>query len=86
MSNEQKHTAGAFDIRNVIGGLIGVYGVVLVVVGLVDHSKASLTKAGGVNANLWAGVVMVVVAISFIAWSRWRPVVVATEKGEPGDG
>ena len=30
----QKHTAGALDIRNIIGGLLGVYGVILVLMGL----------------------------------------------------
>ena len=29
----RQHEAGAFDIRNVIAGLIGFYGVVLVVAG-----------------------------------------------------
>ena len=71
-----KKTAGAFDIRNIIGGLIGLYGVVLVVVGLVDNSKAALAKAGGVNADLWAGIAMIVVALVFVLWSRLRPIVV----------
>jgi hypothetical protein len=86
MSDGSKRTAGAFDIRNIIAGLIGFYGVVLVVTGLVDHSKAALAKAGSVNANLWTGIIMVVVAVVFVAWSRWRPVVVENKKGEPGDG
>ena len=72
----EKQTAGAFDIRNIIAGLIGLYGVVLVVVGLVDNSKHALAKAGGVNADLWAGIVMVVVALAFALWSRLRPIVV----------
>jgi hypothetical protein len=58
----QEHAAGAFDVRNVIAGLIGLYGVVLVVMGLVADSDAAGEKTGGVNANLWAGIVMVVVA------------------------
>jgi hypothetical protein len=85
-SNERAHAAGAFDVRNVIGGLIGLYGLVLLVVGIVDHSPSALKKTGGVNADLWAGIVMVVVAAGFLAWSRWRPIVVRTKKGEPGDG
>jgi hypothetical protein len=84
-SPEGKQTAGAFDIRTIIGGLIGLYGVVLVVVGLVDNSTSALKKAGGVNADLWAGIVMVAVALGFLAWWRWRPIVVETTKGEPGD-
>jgi hypothetical protein len=74
--SKQKHDAGAFDVRNIIAALIGLYGVVLVIVGLVDKSQATMTKTGGVNANLWAGIVMVVVAAGFAAWSRIRPIVV----------
>ena len=71
-----KHTAGAFDVRNVIAALIGFYGVVLVIMGLVDRSEEALEKAGGVNANLWAGIAMVVVAAGFALWSRLRPIIV----------
>ena len=75
-SSGEKQTAGAFDIRNIIGGLIGLYGVVLVIVGLVDNGKAALAKAGGVNADLWAGIAMIVVALGFVLWTRLRPIVV----------
>ena len=83
--SEQKHTAGAFDIRNVIAGLIGFYGVVLIITGLVDRSHAALAKAGGVNANLWAGIVMAVVAGAFVLWSRLRPIVVEEKPEAPAD-
>jgi hypothetical protein len=72
----EKHAAGAFDVRNVIAALIGFYGVVLVVVGLVDNSDEALEKAGGLNANLWVGLGMLVFALSFALWSRLRPIVV----------
>jgi hypothetical protein len=81
--SEKKHDAGAFDVRNIIAGLIGLYGVVLVIVGLVDTSQAAMTKTGGVNANLWAGIVMVVVAAGFAVWSRIRPIVVTAPRKEP---
>jgi hypothetical protein len=68
--------AGAFDIRTFIALLIGVYGVVLVVVGLVGTSEEELARAGGVNVNLWAGLGMLVFAACFLAWARLRPVVV----------
>ena len=82
--SKDRHSAGAFDIRNIIGALIGFYGVVLVIVGLVDRSEETLAKAGGVNANLWAGIGMVVVAAGFAVWSRLRPIVV--EAPGPDDG
>lgn len=77
-----KQAAGAFDIRNVIAGLIGFYGIVLVIVGIVDPSEEALAKAGGVNANLWAGIVMVVVAVGFALWSRLRPIVVEAPRDD----
>ncbi|MFD3400144.1 hypothetical protein ACFWUU_05705 [Kribbella sp. NPDC058693] len=86
MSNEQhdgsgpdadvRHRAGPFDIRNVIGALIGFYGIVLIIVGLVADSAQDRLKTGGVNANLWAGLAMTVFAVSLLLWSRYRPVVV----------
>ena len=73
MANNQ-HTAGALDIRNIIGGLIGLYGVILVFMGIFGEKE--LDKTGGVNANLWAGLAMAAVGVLFLAWARWRPVVV----------
>jgi hypothetical protein len=72
----RKHTAGAYDVRTFIGGLIGLYGVVLVIMGLVGGSADDRAKTGHVNANLWAGIVMVLVAVAFLVWVRLRPVVV----------
>jgi hypothetical protein len=77
-----KHAAGAFDVRNVIAALIGFYGVVLVVVGLVDHGADALKKTGGVNANLWVGIAMIVFALVFALWSRLRPIVVEQPKDD----
>ena len=70
------HRAGAFDIRTFIALLIGVYGLVLVVAGLVGTSETELDRADGLNINLIAGIGMVVVAVAFLAWARMRPVVV----------
>jgi hypothetical protein len=68
--------AGALDIRTIIGALLGFYGVVLVVVGLVGDTAHQRAKTGGVNANLWAGIGLVVVGAAFLLWSRLRPVVI----------
>ena len=35
---ERAHKAGAFDIRNFIAMLIGIYGIILIIVGLVATS------------------------------------------------
>ena len=68
------HKAGALDIRNVIGGLLSTYGVILLVLGIFGDTEAD--KTGDVNANLWAGLVMLLVGAGFLAWVRWRPLVV----------
>ena len=88
----RRHTAGAFDIRNIIGMLLAVYGVILTITGLV--ADQALAKTGGVNANLTAGVALLVVGLVFIAWARLRPVVVDeeelarvhAEEGDPSPG
>jgi hypothetical protein len=82
----QQHAAGAFDVRNVIAALIGFYGVVLVVMGLVDNGADALRKTGGFNANLWVGLAMIVFAVVFALWSRLRPIVVAPKGDDAGSG
>lgn len=71
--------AGLFDIRFVIGGLLGVYGLILLLLGLFHASDEELARGDGLNINLWAGLGMLAVAIVFGAWARLRPVVVPTE-------
>ena len=80
--SKREHKAGAFDVRNVIAELIGLYGVVLVLVGLLDDSAEAMAKTGGVNANLWAGIAMLVVAAAFALWSWLRPTVVRAPSEE----
>ena len=62
-----------FDIRNVIGSLLAVYGVILGLMGLFGDPEVD--KTGGPNANLWAGIVLLVVGAVFLAWGLLRPVV-----------
>ncbi|SCX52886.1 hypothetical protein SAMN03159343_2875 [Klenkia marina] len=76
MSEQNKHTAGAFDVRNVIAALIGAYGVVLVLMGLFHDTAEEAERTGGLAANLWAGIGMLVFAAAFALWARLRPVVV----------
>ncbi len=80
-----KHTAGAFDVRSVIAGLIGLFGIVLIVVGLIDDSEEALAKAGGVNANLWSGLGMLAVAIAFALWVYLRPIVLEDAQASQDD-
>jgi hypothetical protein len=74
-----RKTAGALDVRNIIGALLSIYGVILVLMGLFSDSTAA--RSGDINSNLWAGLALLVVGGGFIAWWRLRPIVVT----EPGD-
>ncbi|SDN95479.1 hypothetical protein [Lentzea jiangxiensis] len=69
-----------FDLRIIIAFLFGLYGVVLVVVGLGFTTDEDLKKAEGVNINLWAGIAMAVLAALFAAWAVLRPQFVDTDK------
>jgi hypothetical protein len=65
--------ANRYDIRRIIAGVFGLYGVALVVVGAfgAHHIKV---QASGINIDLWTGIGMVVVAVLMIAWALLRPV------------
>jgi hypothetical protein len=85
-SDSGAHKAGLFDIRIIIGGLIGIYGIVLTLLGLFG-GDADKTKADGVNINLWAGLVMLAGALAFLAWARLRPIIVPDHvETDPEDG
>nr|MCW2727103.1 hypothetical protein [Aeromicrobium sp.] len=75
-----RQKAGLFDIRIIIGGLIGAYGVILVLLGLFNATDEELARGDGLNINLWGGLGMAAVAIAFVVWARVRPVVVPVEK------
>ena len=64
-----------FDLRSIIALLFGVYGIILLVMGLFFESPNELQKAGGIDINLWSGVVMIVVAALFALWAWRRPLV-----------
>jgi H+/Cl- antiporter ClcA len=72
-----------FDIRNLIGALLAIYGVVLTIVGfapgmLRSHADpaASANRSDlyvGTDANWWVGLVLVGVAAGFFVWALVRP-------------
>jgi hypothetical protein len=68
--------AGAFDIRTFIATLLGIYGLVLVAMGLFSTSDTDLNRADGINVNLWAGLAMVIAAAVLVTWARLRPLAV----------
>lgn len=85
-SSTTRRTAGAFDIRVIIGALIGLYGIVLTLLGLFGTSEADLARGDGLNINLWAGLGMLVAGVVFITWARLRPIVVPADPEQPSPG
>ena len=71
----EKPKPNLFDIRNIIGALLGIYGVVLVIMSFATSDR-QLAKVSGVNANLWVGIGLLAFAIFFIVWATLRPLVV----------
>ncbi len=91
MSNDQtqaeqdaprRHTAGAFDIRNIIGALLAIYGVILLLVHFISGSDAATSGRTHDQANLWTGLVLLLVGIVFFAWAKMNPTVVDEEEQE----
>ncbi len=65
--------ANRFDIRRLIGGLFLLYGLILLVLGLVG-SHTVKTKAAGINIDLWTGLGMLVFGGLMLFWALAKPV------------
>jgi hypothetical protein len=72
-----------FDIRNVIGALLAIYGVVLTIAGFAPGLLRERDKGAsnnpvdlsfGTDANWWVGLALIGVAVAFFAWAWLRPV------------
>jgi hypothetical protein len=74
-TEQRAHSPGLFDIRIIIGSLVGLYGVILVITGLFT-SDNQIEKSDGLNINLVGGICMIIGAAAFIIWARVRPIVV----------
>ena len=71
-----------FDVRIIVGALLGIYGLLLTVAGfwpsiLGEHSESANTDTvqlyAGTDANWWVGLVLLAVAAAFIGWAVARP-------------
>jgi hypothetical protein len=71
--------ANRFDIRRLIGGLFLLYGVILLIVGLVG-SHTVKTKAAGINVDLWTGIGMLIFGALMVFWALARPVMPEPEE------
>jgi uncharacterized membrane protein len=77
--------AGVFDIRTFIATLLGIYGVVLVLMGIFSTSNYDLRRADDINVNLWAGIALVVASALLVTWARLRPLIVPAHTGSDDD-
>ena len=67
-----ERAANLFDLRRIIGGVMTVWGVLLIILGLTG-SVVEKNKAAGININLFAGIGMLVVGLLFLLWAFSRP-------------
>ena len=67
--NERDTSSGLFDLRLLIGGLLGVYGVILFIASFFTDTA----KSDGININLWMGIGMFVSGLLFLLWARLAP-------------
>ena len=93
------HTNGVLarltDIRNIIGALLAIYGVVLTIAGFVpavlrDHSDpaAAANRSDlyvGTDANWWVGLVLLAIAVGFFVWAVVRPLRVDEPPAAPSE-
>ncbi|MFB8228340.1 sodium/solute symporter [Cellulosimicrobium sp. NPDC055967] len=71
------HAARAFDIRTIIGAVLGIYGVVLLVMGIPGAGETAGHHTDS-EVNLWTGAALTAAALSFLLWVRYRPLLVST--------
>jgi hypothetical protein len=82
LSEEQVERAtNLLDIRRIIGSLLGVYGLLLLGVGLFGSSEDK-NKAAGVNINLWVAVALLLACGLFWLWASTRPLIDELEDEE----
>ena len=85
-TNERaERAANLFDLRRIIGGVMVVWGVLLIILGATDSTKEA-NKAAGININLYAGIGMLIVGIVFLVWAFTRPLgsqLREADEGEP---
>lgn len=78
----RRHTAGIFDVRNIIGALLAIYGVVLLLVHFLGGDDSATSGQAHEQANLWTGAALLLVGIIFFVWAKVRPTVVDEDEQE----
>lgn len=64
--------AKLFDLRSFIGALLLIFGVLVIIPGIVAD-KATIDKSAGINLSLWIGALMLVMGAFFVTWVLLKP-------------
>lgn len=79
---EKTVKAGALDVRVIIGALLGLFGVVVFVTGLVTGAGSGKPPHSDPDhLNIYVGIGLIAASLFFLAWSRIRPLLVPVEEG-----
>ncbi|MEB3371266.1 hypothetical protein [Saccharopolyspora mangrovi] len=71
----QSHTllSYLFDLRSIIGLLLGTYGVGLTCYAMVATTPQQLEQTAGLHMNLGTGLALLLISAAFLIWSFLRP-------------
>jgi hypothetical protein len=64
--------AKMFDLRTFIGVLFVIFGVLVIIPGIIAN-PADIEKAAGINLALWVGGMMLLLGVIFLAWLLASP-------------
>ncbi|MBE2314739.1 hypothetical protein DVA67_002040 [Solirubrobacter sp. CPCC 204708] len=80
--NRAERAANLFDLRRIIGGLFVAWGVLLIVLGLLDVGDVD----NAMNINLYSGIGMLVLGLLFLLWAFTRPLGRELRESEQASG
>ena len=79
-------TRSLADIRIVIGAVLSIIGLFLLICSAFLNGPEEMAKTGDVNANLWSGLGLVVIAVLMILWWTVDPGAETESGAETGPG
>ena len=71
--NQTQPKAQLTDIRFIIESALGLIGIFLIICSFVFNGADEMAKTGGINANLWSGLGLFVVAAVMGIWWKISP-------------
>jgi hypothetical protein len=83
-TSHEERAANLFDLRRIIGGVMLVWGILLIILGATDSTQEA-NKAAGININLYAGIGMLILGIVFLVWAFTRPLGTQLREAEGSD-